>query len=260
MAIDMRERLAALAESPSVEGLQEIDAAVQRTADNWTDPVRAGVMYFRVPDKRMPRGRITLLQNGMNAMEMVQYRDYQMLSRYGGYKSANQISDWQRNDPYLGIVQRGGIHEFGPEQIISQQWHFKPGRDALGSHRFIWESIETRRRQGLSDEESILAVMPQLVGFDLKSYACDFCPGRAFTSEQSVRNHESVMHKEDVRSRETRDSVSSALEANGSGKAMEMIAQALQMLAANGMQMPAAEAQKRGPGRPRKDDDTPSTE
>ena len=68
MAIDTRARIAAAIaaqnESPTAAGLHELDAATQRTADNWSDPIRAGLSYYRRPDIRMPRGRIVFLQNG----------------------------------------------------------------------------------------------------------------------------------------------------------------------------------------------------
>lgn len=216
---EVRARIAAATANdlPSFEGNRGIDdGEPQRQAENWMDPVRAGLSYYRMPDRRMPRGRIVLLQNGMNAMEMIQYRDRQALGRYGGYHGANQINDWQRTDPYLGIVQRGGIHEFDAEQILEMQWQFPPGQDAGGAHRFLWERIGGLMRAGLSQDDAILNVMPQLAGHDLNDYPCALCPGRHFTKPEHRDAHRSVMHKENVQTEGTRDAVAAALATSGS--------------------------------------------
>jgi hypothetical protein len=131
---------------------------IERMPTRWTDPVRAGVSYFRVPDKRMPRGRITLMENGQNATERVMYRDYQLLRQYGGYHGANHPADWQRTDVYLGIVHAGGIGEFDAEQVMDNWWHLRPGRDASGSHRLIWGEIDRLIGGGVPEEDAILTV------------------------------------------------------------------------------------------------------
>lgn len=216
---EVRARIAAATASdlPSFEGNRGVDdGEAQRTAENWLDPIRAGLAYYRMPDKRMPRGRIVLLQNGMNAMEMIQYRDRQALSRYGGYHGANQINDWQRTDPFLGIVQRGGIHEFDAEQILELGWHFEPGDGAGGAHRFLWARIWPRIDAGESREEAVCAVMPQLEGHDLADYPCALCPGRHFIRAEHRDAHRSVMHKENVQTEGTRDAVAAALATSGS--------------------------------------------
>lgn len=223
MAIDMRSRMAEAAasqsENPSAAGLVELNAAVQRTADNWQDPVRAGLSYYRIPDRRMPRGRITLLQNGGNAMEMIEHRGYQSLrSVYGGFKSANQMGDWQRTDPYLGLVQRNGLHEFDGAQIQSLKWHHLPNADSTQSHRLVWQKIAAVMGAGADRETAILTVLPQLEGFDLGEYPCKLCPNRvggAFTTPESLEAHRSVMHEQNVQTEGTRDAVAAALQSSG---------------------------------------------
>ncbi len=270
MAIDVRARMAeaiaAQNESPAAAGLQELDAATQRTAENWSDPVRAGLSYYRVPDQRMPRGRITLLQNGNNAIEMIEYRDYQSLrSRYGGFKSANQIGDWQRNDPYLGIVQRNGLHEFDPQQVHDLKWHHAPTRDSSTSHLVIWQRIQARLDAGMDREAAILAVLPQLEGWDLAEYPCALCPGRvggAFATPETLEAHRSVMHKENVQTEGTRDAVSAALQTSGSnmGDLVSALTLLVEQMAAQQVAAAAIEQPKRSAGRPQKSEAASETE
>ncbi len=263
MAIDIRARMAeaiaAQNENPATAGLMELDAATQRTADNWADPVRAGVSYYRVPDRRMPRGRITLLQNGNNAMEMIEHRGYQSLRpKYGGYKSANQIGDWQRSDPYLGIVQRGGLHEFDAQQIHDLKWHHTPTQDATTTHLVVAQHIQSRVNAGATRDEAILAVLPQLAGWDIAEYPCALCPGRIggpFATLANLEAHRSVQHRENVQTEGTRDAVAAALQTSGGdmSKLIEALTAVAAGLAAQQVANAAIPEQpKRGPGRPPK--------
>lgn len=256
MAIDVRARMAAAIaaqnDNPMAAGLTELDERTQRTADNWQDPVRAGLSYYRVPDRRMQRGRITMLQNGNNAMEMIEHRGYQSLrSTYGGYKSANQIGDWQRTDPYLGIVQRGGLHEFDAQQIHDLKWHHQPTDDSGTTHRLIWLKIQQQMALGLDHDTAVLAVLPQLAGWDLAEYPCKLCPNRvggAFTSAQSLEGHRSVVHKENVQTEGTRDAVAAALSTAGSGTTdlVAAITALVQQMATQQAAAMVAEQPKRG--------------
>jgi hypothetical protein len=249
---EVRARIAAATASdlPSFEGNRGIDdGEPQRVAENWLDPIRAGLAYYRMPDRRMPRGRIVLLQNGMNAMEMIQYRDRQTLSRYGGYHGANQINDWQRTDPFLGIIQRGGIHEFDAEQIIDMQWHYEPGPDAGGAHRWLWERIgNLMQRDGLSREEAVCRVMPQLAGYDLEDYPCALCPGRHFTQPEHRDAHRSVMHPDNVQTEGTRDAVAAALATSGSnmGDLVSALTLLVEQMAADRQAQMATEPARKG--------------
>lgn len=217
MAIDIQERLRAMEEIGSVQGLTDLaQDRIEQVPRVWADSVRAGVSYFRVPDQRMPRGRIALLQNGANATERVMYRGYQMLQQYRSYRGANHPADWQMTDPYLAIVQRGGLHEFDAEQIIDLQWQYRPGRTAPASHRLIWEKIDALIAGGASEAEAVYAVLPQIEGHDLTRHACETCPGRLFRDAENVRHHRAVMHKADVQTLGTRDAIAQALQAGGS--------------------------------------------
>jgi hypothetical protein len=217
MTVDIHERIRAIESVEPVQGVHDLaPERADRTARNWQDPVRAGVSYFRVPDRRTARGRITLLENGANAMERVMYREYVMLQRYGGYHGANHPADWQRNDPYLGIIQRGGIHEFDAEQILDLTWQYRPGREATQSHRILWEQIDALIAQGVPEADAILTVIPQLAGRDLTIQTCEACgPDRRFRDAESVRQHRSIMHKDDVQTVGTRDAIAQALQSSG---------------------------------------------
>lgn len=224
MAVDIHARMRAMEDLEPVQGLSEIGAErADRTARNWSDPVRAGVSYFRIPDRRMERGRITLMENGQNAMERVMYREYVMLQRYGGYHGASHPADWQRVDVYLGIIQRGGIHEFDAQQIIDLCWHYRPGRDATDSHRLIWRDIDRYIDQGMSEQDAVYTVMPQLVGRDLTIQTCEACgPERRFSTAESVRQHRAIMHKADVQTLGTRDAIAQAIQQGSSGGGADM--------------------------------------
>lgn len=255
MAVDIQARMRALEDLEPVQGLSEIGAErADRTARNWTDPVRAGVSYFRIPDRRMERGRITLMENGANAMERVMYREYTMLQRYGGYHGASHPADWQRVDVYLGIIQRGGLHEFDAQQIIDLCWHYRPGRDATDSHRLIWRDIDRLIDQGLSEQDAVYTVMPQMAGRDLTIQTCEACgPERRFSTAESVRQHRAIMHKADVQTLGTRDAIAQAIQQGSGGGAGDMT-QLIDVMTQLVQQLAAAQSQPDAPrrGRPPK--------
>lgn len=257
MVIDARDRIRDMEMLPDIQGVE--DAAperIQRVPQKWSDPVRAGVSYFRVPDDRMPRGRITLMQNGQNATERVMYRDYQLLRQYGGYHGASHPADWQRNDVYLGIIADGGIGEFDAEQILDMTWHYRPGRNASESHRLIWRAIDRLTAQGMLEADAVYAVMPQIEGHDLTVQTCEKCgPEKRFRDAEAVRHHRAVMHKDDVQTLGTRDAIASAIQAGGSG--LEKLVE--QVMAQNALLMEMLQQQNGASRRgrpPKASDDT----
>lgn len=214
---DVQERIRALEAVDAVQGVTDLGSdRIQREPRIWRDPIRSGVAYFRIPDQRMPRGRIALLQNGQNAMERVMYRGQVMLNRYGDYRGAGHPADWQHTDPYLAIIQRGGGFEFDAAQIIDLQWHYRPDIAATRSHRLIWDEIDRLIRQGASEDDAVLEVVPQLAGVDRTIQTCEACgPDRRFRDAESVRMHRSIMHPSDVQSVGTREAIAQALQAGG---------------------------------------------
>ncbi len=248
MALDVHERIRAMEHVDAVQGLTELAPdRIARAPQQWQDPVRAGVSYFRVPDDRMVRGRITLLENGQNAVERVMYRDYALLRRYGGYHGASHPADWQRTDVYLGIIGQGGIHEFDAEQIKDMTWHYRPGRDASQSHRLIWQAVDRYMAQGMTEQDAVYTVMPQLVGHDLTVQTCEKCgPNRRFRDAEAVRSHRAIMHKADVQTVGTRDAIAQALQAGGSdmGQLVSALTALVEQMAAQ--QQTTDEAPRRG--------------
>lgn len=259
---DVHERIRAMESVESIDGVHDLaqERAEQRPR-KWSDPVRAGVSYFRVPDRRMARGRITLLENGQNATERVMYRDYQLLRQYGGYHGANHPGDWQRNDVYRGIIYDGGLHEFDAPQIMELCWHLRPGIDASDSHRVIWRDVDRLIGQGTEEADAIVAVMPQLAGVKIEKASCEACPGRQFKDGEAVRQHRSVMHKEDVQTMGTRDAIAQALQAGSGSSGLDKLADAMTAMVEQNrllMEMMAAQNAPARRGRPAKtnDDDT----
>lgn len=210
-------------------------------AKGWNDPRAAPIGYWRIPDARMTRGRVTLLQYGMNALERLE-RGHQQLRAYGTYKSDNGPGGWVPwQDPYLGIVQRDGLREFDAQQILDLGWYRRPGRMAKQSHREVWKRIQTLIDDGMTEEVAVRTVLPQLREHDLRTYVCDYCPDRQFASAALVRRHESLAHREDVRSREIRDSISEALRESGAnqGSVVTAIEHLVQAMAAQQAAAPA---------------------
>lgn len=236
VATDVLERIRAMEAVDIVQGAQDVAPdRIQRTPQRWSDPIRAGVSYFRIPDERMERGRITLMENGQNATERVMYRDYVMLRQYGGYHGASHPADWQRNDVYLGIITSGGLSEFDAAQIIDLTWYVRPGRNATDSHRHIWRDIDRLIAQGIPEQDAVYAVIPQIAGYDLTLHTCEKCgPERRFRDAEAVRHHRAVMHKDDVQTIGTRDAIAQAITAGGGNmdKLVDVMAQLVEQLAA----------------------------
>lgn len=232
----------------SLDGYSELSEA-QMVAKGWSDPRAAAVGYWRIPDDRMPRGRITLSQCGINAYERTR-RDYVELTKYGTFKSNGGPGSWQPwRDPWLGIVQsrRNGLAEFDAQQIIDLGWHRRPKRSDHESHKQIWRKIDDLMERGLDERAALDRVFPQLVGIEFTDVGCGLCPGRVFANTDLLHRHESIVHKEAVASRQTREAISLAVsEAGGdNAKLMAVITEAIAALARNAAQ---AEAPKRARG------------
>lgn len=245
VATDIQERIRALEAVDAVQGVTDVGdgGRIQREPRVWRDPVRAGVAYFRAPDERMPRGRIILQQNGQNATERVMYRGWTMLRQYGDYHGAGHPADWQHTDPHLAIIQRGGIVEFDAPQILDLQWHYRPGPGATRSHLLLWREIDRLIDQGMTEDDAVATVMPQVAGVDRTVRTCEACgPDRRFRDAESVRAHRSVMHPDDVQAVGTREAISQALQSGTGG--MEKLIE--QMAAQNALLMEMLAAQQGG--------------
>ena len=183
-------------------------------APSLNDPNSVSYGYWRKPD-----GWIRLSQFGQNSMDAL-LRGHQMLPRYGQFSPPGGAgpSDPLRQDPLVMLVRNGGAHEVRPAQVQSLGWHRRPTSGAKGSHRLVWETVENAIARGADEKDAIEQALPQLKESDWREWIdhkCQFCPQRVFNSSEDVARHESVMHKEDVRTRELRESISSALKEGG---------------------------------------------
>ena len=122
----------------------------------------------------------------------------------------------------------------------------------------------------MTEADAAVAVMPQLRGLDLTAYTCEFCPGRRFQSEQTRHDHQATRHREDIRSREIQDAISGALSQSGTSQTalLGALVELVKTMSAN-QTPPAVETsevidaesvEKRGPGRPRKEEALVSAE
>lgn len=217
------------------------------------DPREARLGYWRLPDDRMERGRIVIAQYGRNADDQIDIDGHQRLRRYGEYKSNGGPGAWQPwRDPWLGIVQRNGLREFDRQQIIDLGWHRRPKRSDHESHKQIWQRVDAlMTEQGMAEREALDRVFPQLAGVAFTDAGCNLCPARVFANLEQKHKHDAVAHKEEVRSRETREAIAAAISESGQSNTelLSALTNVVTMLA----QGQAAEIVKRGPGRPRKD-------
>lgn len=222
-------------------------------ARGWNDPRVSPLGYWRIPDDRMTDTgfRITILQYGANSNERTE-RGHEKIPRYGTYKANDSMGQWRPwTDPYLAIVQRGGIREFDAQQIIDLGWQWRPTRQAKDSHKQLWKAVDAAMAGGLSETDAIYAVMPQLRGRDLTAYLCEFCPGRKFPSSASLHSHQANRHEANVRSKEIQNAITGAMKQSNGGndELKQAMAVILKLLADRGGE---SEPEKRGPGRPRK--------
>lgn len=259
----------------AIDEISSIDSDVQResgfanvgdaelVAKGWNDPKNAPLGYWRIPDDRMSRGRITTLLYGQNALERLERGDGIQLRRYGTYRSDGPTGSWHPwMDPFLAIVQKGGLHEFDAQQIIDLGWHRPPKRNAKDSHKIVWKPVQALIDLGTDQDEAVRTIMPQLKGRDLKDYACEFCPNRVPFSELAhLKNHESLMHKDHVLSRGIQEAIVNAQKETGSGQGeivnaiLELVKQmAASQPASASAEKPAKTESKLKPGFPSDDE------
>lgn len=203
------------------------------SAADFTDPRSVSAGYWRKPD-----GWIRLSQYGQNSMDALM-RGHTMLPRYGQFAppGAAGPNDPLRFDPLYMLVRNGGAHEVPPEQVQNLRWHRRPQPNAKPSHKLLWERVSDALTRGLDEADAVETALPQLRGTDWRTWQdvkCQFCPGRVFNNSDDVARHESVMHQEDVRTRELRDSISTALKEGGQpqGPLMAVLSTLLERMSA----------------------------
>lgn len=224
-----------------------------RSADMISDPSQlgrvGGFQQFGIEDPRSvaygywrkPDGWITFTQYRHNTIDRYR-RHWMSLDQYGEYKLIGQAGWDPHHDPFAALVARGGAHELPPDQVLALRWHRRPDRNERGARARVWVLVDQHIRQGLDEQDAVEAVLPQLVPTDWREwrdYRCQFCPQRVFNTPEDVARHESVMHREDVRSREIRDSISDALAKSGDQQmpmieAVATVATVMQQMAKDG--------------------------
>ena len=178
--------------------------------------------YWRRPD-----GWICI--HGMGASELrasIQVGRAPLVA-YGEFDMANGRGGWNpQQDPYRWLLEHGGIGELPVDQVLQLGWHRTP-------HPFLAQQVQQLQRSGVSRDEAIRVVIPQLRGVELEDHPCILCPGRApFNSEANLRSHE-IIHREDVRQRELGRSIQDAILAAQAGNTQALLPLLKQMVENN---------------------------
>ncbi len=219
---------------PSTDGVA-IAGANFTENDARTDERSAPSMYWRLND-----GFIHLLPGGVNGADRAMRNAGQPLSQYGLFARFKPGVLNPEKDEMCFLVQSGGAKELPPAQVFSVRWHRRPNRNDTWSHRALWAQVDQHVGRGLTEREAIDQVLPQLQGIQFpEDVFCGYCNGRVFLSRTDLNKHESVMHREDVRAREMRDTFSDALRTqaealnknSGSGDNSELLPMIAQVLA-----------------------------
>lgn len=189
----------------------------------WADQKSAPSLYWRLPD-----GRVQLLKGGLNGADRM-YLGAQPLNQYGMVTRATRDGKTD-GDEFSVLWERGGIHELEPQQVFGLRWHRPPGRMDTKTHKAIWQQVGAYINRGFSEREALDEVLPQLRGVEIPEVVtCQYCHGREFLSRADLNKHESVMHRDDVRTREMRENLTDALKTQGQG--MGDMAQLIQLMA-----------------------------
>jgi hypothetical protein len=173
---------------------------------------------------KKPNGEIVLLDSGPNGMQAYTRKRWMLLPEYGQWSLSPQRGWQPMTDPYRKILEFGGIREFTREQIVELHWHTRP-------HPVLQRKIDVFVQSGMDKRAALDAVIPQLAGYEWEVFRCGnpACRDRAFNSESELRGHE-VLHREDVRTREMSNAISTAISGSQAAN-MESLAPALTAIA-----------------------------
>lgn len=207
---------------PMGEAVPQIFTPTDETAQGGLRDQRgsAPYCYWRKPERVDPDtgavtpGDIVFGQAGANGVRTKTRLRFIMLPQYGEYPFNSGRGGWDPLiDPYLRLLEKGGIREFSAAQIKEHQWHIRP-------HRVLRRQIEAYEQQGLSREQALLQVMPQLAGEDLTVHRCPSsgCP-RTFISQSHVDKHAGIAHKEELRNRDLQNAIAKAITGSAEGSA-----------------------------------------
>ena len=215
------------------ESLGAIDREAGGTvqAEQFADSNNVRYGYWRKPD-----GWLTFGQLGANAIDRF-YRGWMVVQGYGTFDPPRDASaSGPIGDPFLHLIEHNGAKELPADQVLSLGWHRPPGPTAKRSHRLVWERVQAFERTGLDQRVALQAVFPTLADVDWVDLDCSLCPGRWFNGRTqdeaaSLRHkHELIVHVEDARTRELRDSITQALGSSGSNDSPKMQPEVLEAL------------------------------
>jgi hypothetical protein len=208
-----------------------------------TDEKSAPSLYWRLED-----GSIHLLPGGINGSDRAMRNAGQPLSSYGLFNRFSRGGLNPDKDELCFLVQAGGAKELPAAQVFGVRWHRRPSRHDTWSHRALWDQVDAHVARGLSEREAVEQVLPQLQGVEFpEEHPCSMCNGRIFLSRNDLSKHEGVMHREDVRQREMRDTFTDALKTQAAAlnrggdnsELLGMMVQALAQLASRGAEQEA---------------------
>lgn len=176
-------------------------------------------IYWRKTD-----GTIVFGSGTVNGFRVNTRKRFLPLMEYGEFTNdVHRRIGWDPMlDPYRPLLERGGIKEFSREQVVELGWHRRP-------HRILQAQIDRLVAQGVPAAQALVAVIPQLDGFERTDVPCPLCPGRVFNSDDELSRHE-ILHKDDVQTRRLGDAISKAL-AGGQAASSETFAPIIKMLA-----------------------------
>lgn len=173
---------------------------------------------------RKTNGDIVFGSYTVNGLRTNSRKKFVALMDYGEFTNDlnKRIGHDPMLDPYRLILERGGIKEFTRAQIVELGWHRKP-------HHVLQAAIDRLVAQGVSKSDALIAVIPQLAGFERVDVPCPICPGRVFNSDEELSRHE-ILHKDDVQTRRLGDAITHALQ-GGQAASNETFAPIIKMLA-----------------------------
>jgi hypothetical protein len=144
------------------------------------------------------------VQTGQNGMRTNAGKGMLFLSRYpqvklnGGAGAHNMLTD-----PYGPMLAAGGVTEFTVAQVLELGWHRRP-------HPLLERQVAALVQTGLSRDEAIRRVIPQLASATWEDHPCPHCRGRVFNTAAELGNHE-IMHADEKRDRRLSDAMSRAM-------------------------------------------------
>lgn len=159
-------------------------------------------MYFRATNGEIVFGRI-----GMDESELIKRmrEGWVPLREYGAFK----VQPYHMEHPFEVLFQRGGAKEMSVRQVIDQGFYFRPPlvpqcHAAVGELGHLGNRRTTKHTQKCMDS-AIPAEFPQLAGEKIEGpFLCKWCSDdadaseRKFATAKGLRQHESVMHSDEI--------------------------------------------------------------